>query len=63
KVHAFILGAPDSRAAVITRVRTPSGTVYGINVSVPAHRMSEELRSDLGGMLRAAAEELQGRLV
>ncbi|WP_236737479.1 IclR family transcriptional regulator, partial [Mycolicibacterium llatzerense] len=48
----------DGVTSVAAAVAGPSGTVYGINVSVPAHRMSEELRSDLGGMLRAAAEEL-----
>jgi IclR family transcriptional regulator, acetate operon repressor len=53
----------DGVTSVAVALAGPSGTVYGINVSVPAHRMSEELRSDLGVMLRAAAEELQGRLV
>lgn len=31
------------------------------DVSVPAHRMLEELRSDLGTILRAASENLRGR--
>lgn len=53
----------DGVTSVAVPLVGPSGTIYGINVSVPAHRMSEELRSDLGTILRAASEDLQGRLV
>jgi DNA-binding IclR family transcriptional regulator len=56
-------GSEDGVTSVAVALAGPSGAVYGVNVSVPAHRMSEELRGDLGVILRAAAAGLQGRLV
>lgn len=53
----------DGVTSVAVAIAGPSGTLYGINVSVPAHRMSDELRAELGSMLRVAAEDLQGLLL
>lgn len=52
----------DGVTSVAVSITGPSGTLYGINVSVPAHRMSDKLRAELGGMIRVAAENLQGLL-
>lgn len=53
----------DGVCSVAVPIEGPSGTLYGINVSVPAHRMSDSLRVELGVMLRVAAENLQGLLL
>lgn len=53
----------DGVTSVAVSIAGPSGTLYGINVSVPAHRMSDKLRVELGEVLRASAEDLQGLLL
>lgn len=53
----------DGVTSVAVAITGPSGTLYGINVSVPAHRMSDKLRAELGEMLRTSAEDLQGLLL
>lgn len=53
----------DGVTSVAVAFAGPSGTLYGINVSVPAHRMSDQLRAELGEMLRTSAEDLQGLLL
>lgn len=53
----------DGVTSVAVSIAGPSGTLYGINVSVPAHRMSDKLRAELGDMLRTSAEDLQGLLL
>ncbi|WP_374153024.1 IclR family transcriptional regulator [Pseudarthrobacter sp. WHRI 8279] len=53
----------DGVTSVAVSITGPSGTLYGINVSVPAHRMSDSLRAELGGKLGVAAEHLQGLLL
>jgi IclR family acetate operon transcriptional repressor len=53
----------DGVMSVAVPITSPSGKYYGINVSVPAHRMTEQLRAELGAMLRDAAEEIQNLLI
>lgn len=53
----------DGVTSVSVPVAGPSGTLYGINVSVPAHRMSHQLRTELSDLVRVAAENLQSRLL
>ncbi|MCO4251570.1 IclR family transcriptional regulator [Pseudarthrobacter raffinosi] len=53
----------DGVNSVAVAITGPSGVLYGINVSVPAHRMSDQLRVELGAMLQSIAEELQGLLI
>ena len=53
----------DGVTSVAVALTDPSGTPYALNVSVPAHRMSDQLRVELGAKLQAAAEELQGLLI
>ncbi len=53
----------DGVTSVAVAITGPSGALFGINVSVPAHRMSDKLRAELGGMIRVAAENLQGLLL
>lgn len=53
----------DGVMSVAVAVTSPSGKYYGINVSVPAHRMTEQLRTELGAMLQTAAEDIQSLLV
>lgn len=49
----------DGVMSVAVAVPSPGGTLYGINVSVPAHRMSPQLRSELGILLQATTKELK----
>lgn len=44
--------------SVAIGVASPSGSLYALNVSVPAHRMSAALRGEIVPVLRAAAEQL-----
>lgn len=53
----------DGVTSVGVAVRGPDGTVYGLNVSVPAHRMNEELSTELAKLLVEAAVEVQRVLV
>ncbi|AXY49640.1 hypothetical protein YT1_0183 [Rhodococcus ruber] len=53
----------DGVMSVAVPITSPSGRYYGINVSVPAHRMTEQLRTELGAMLQTAAKEIQNLLV
>lgn len=53
----------DGVTSVAVSIAGPSGTIYGINVSVPAHRMSDKLRAELGEVVRTSAEDLQGLLL
>lgn len=53
----------DGVMSVAVPVVSPDGKCYGINVSVPAHRMTEQLRNELGAMLQATAIEIQSLLV
>lgn len=53
----------DGVMSAAVSIQSPSGALYGVNVSVPAHRMSDELRSELGVVLQSAAEEIQALLV
>ena len=53
----------DGVTSVAVAVSDPGGTLYAINVSVPAHRMSDQLRAELSVKLQAVAEELQDRLI
>lgn len=53
----------DGVMSVAVPIASPSGKYYGINVSVPAHRMTEQLCTELGAMLQRAAEDVQGLLV
>lgn len=52
-------GVTSAAAAVVS----PSGGCFGINVSVPAHRMTDQLRVELGTKLQEAAAEIEGLLV
>jgi IclR family acetate operon transcriptional repressor len=53
----------DGVTSVAVALTDPSGTLYALNVSVPAHRMSDQLRVELGAKLQVVAEELQGLLI
>ncbi|WP_308470649.1 IclR family transcriptional regulator C-terminal domain-containing protein, partial [Arthrobacter sp. N199823] len=53
----------DGVTSVAAAITGPSGTLYGINVSVPAHRMSDGLRVELSDIVRAAAKKLQKLLL
>ncbi|TFD08205.1 IclR family transcriptional regulator [Cryobacterium sp. TMT1-66-1] len=53
----------DGVMSVAVAISSPSGEIFGMNVSVPAHRMSDKLRAELGALLQAAAEKLRGMLV
>ncbi|WP_035747626.1 IclR family transcriptional regulator [Arthrobacter sp. CAL618] len=53
----------DGVTSVAVAIISPSGAYYGINVSVPAHRMSNQLRSELGAMLQMSAETIRTLLV
>lgn len=53
----------DGVTSAAVAVVSPSGAHYGINISVPAHRMTNQLRAELGIKLRKAAEEIQGLLI
>lgn len=53
----------DGVTSVAVAISTPGGALYGINVSVPAHRMSSQLRSELSALARAASDELQSVLI
>lgn len=53
----------DGVMSVAVAISSPSGEIFGMNVSVPAHRMSDKLRAELGALLQAAAEKLNGMLV
>lgn len=53
----------DGVMSVAAPVMSPNGKYYGINVSVPAHRMTEQLRIELGILLKATAQEIQSLLV
>lgn len=53
----------DGVTSVAVSIEGPSGTLYGLNVSVPAHRMVDRLRAELGVTLSLAAENLQGLLL
>jgi DNA-binding IclR family transcriptional regulator len=44
-------------------VATPSGVVYAVNVSVPTHRMTRVLRSEIAESLKSAGHELTSILV
>lgn len=52
----------DGVTSVAVSIAGPSGAIYGINVSVPAHRMSDKLRAELAEMVLTSAEDLQGLL-
>jgi DNA-binding IclR family transcriptional regulator len=49
--------------SVAVAISRPDGALCAVNVSVPAHRMSPGLRTQLGARLQAAAEDLRGLLV
>lgn len=53
----------DGVTSVAVPVSSPSGALYGINVSVPAHRMSPALRTQLAKLLQATAADLQNLLI
>ncbi|MFJ6359187.1 IclR family transcriptional regulator [Pseudarthrobacter oxydans] len=53
----------DGVMSVAVGISRPNGELCAINVSVPAHRMSAELGTELGALLRAAAEDLSGLLI
>ncbi|MDQ1622802.1 MAG: IclR family transcriptional regulator, acetate operon repressor [Actinomycetota bacterium] len=53
----------DGVMSVAVAISRPDGALCAVNVSVPAHRMSPELRAGLGARLQAAAEDLRGQLV
>lgn len=53
----------DGVISVAAAVTGPSGVLYAINVSVPAHRTSDQLTVELGSMLQAAATNLHGFLL
>lgn len=53
----------DGVMSVAVAVTSPSGQHYGINVSVPAHRMTGKIRTELSVMLQTAAEDMQALLV
>ncbi|WP_374153021.1 IclR family transcriptional regulator [Pseudarthrobacter sp. WHRI 8279] len=53
----------DGVTSVAVAITGPSGSLFGINVSVPAHRMSDRLRFELSDIVRAAAENLQDLLL
>jgi len=49
--------------SVAAAVVSPGGACFGINVSVPAHRMTDQLRAELGAKLQEAAKEVEGLLI
>ena len=53
----------DGVMSVAVAISSPSGELFGMNVSVPAHRMSDKRRAELGALLQAAAGKLHGMLV
>ncbi|SDR29290.1 IclR family transcriptional regulator [Arthrobacter crystallopoietes] len=53
----------DGVTSAAVAVLSPGGACYGINVSVPAHRMTRQLRAELGAKLQEAAKEIEGLLV
>lgn len=53
----------DGVMSVAVAITSPSGKHYGINVSVPSHRMTEQLVSELGGILQQAAEDIHSLLL
>jgi IclR family transcriptional regulator, acetate operon repressor len=53
----------DGVASVAVPVATPSGVVYAVNVSVPTHRMTRVLRSEIAESLKSAGHELTSILV
>ena len=53
----------DGVTSVGVAVNSPDGNVYGLNVSVPAHRMNEQLSTELAKLLVDAAGEVQRILV
>lgn len=53
----------DGVMSVAVPIVAPDGAYYGLNVSVPAHRMTEQLRDELAAMLRVTSKEIQRLLV
>lgn len=53
----------DGVTSVAVPVSSPSGALYGINVSVPAHRMSPALQIQLAALLQITQTELQSLLI
>jgi IclR family acetate operon transcriptional repressor len=49
----------DGVTSVGVAVRSPDGFIYGMNVSVPAHRMNEQLSGELAKLLVDSANEVQ----
>lgn len=53
----------DGVTSVAVAVTGPNGVLYGVNVSVPAHRSSDSLTVELASTLQEAAANLQGLLL
>lgn len=53
----------DGVTSAAVAVLSPSGACFGINVSVPAHRMTPKARAEHGIKLQEAAKEIEGLLV
>src|SRR5690606_30118691 len=49
--------------SVAVPVSGMSGALYAINISVPRHRMTKALRTEIARSLMSAGEELDGTLV